>query len=290
MNKHRVIFADSRKMPELEDESIHLMLTSPPYWCIKDYSHQDQIGYNQTYEEYISDIKKVMSETFRVLKPGCRAVVNIGDQYLRAKDFGRYKVQPIPADIIIQARDIGFDFMGNIIWKKISSTNTTGGGSWMGSTYYPKDGHITYEHEYIVILKKPGKWQKPTKEQKELSKLTKEERSSWFRGVWEISPQRQDDHVAMFPLKIPYRIIKMYSFYGETVLDPFLGSGTTIKAAQLLGRIGIGYEINPKYKDIISKKLDLINLGLFENTEVSFESRNEKNLQNNAGKEFLEVG
>jgi len=98
-------------MSELEDESIHLMLTSPPYWCIKDYSHQDQIGYNQTYEEYISDIKKVLLETYRVLKPGCRAVVNIGDQYLRAKDFGRYRVQPIPADIIIQARDIGFDFM-----------------------------------------------------------------------------------------------------------------------------------------------------------------------------------
>jgi len=256
MDSHRVIFGDSRKMPELEDESVHLMVTSPPYWCIKDYSHEGQIGFNQSYEEYINDISGVLKETFRVLKPGCRAVVNIGDQYLRAKDFGRYRVQPIPADIIASAGKIGFDFMGNIIWKKISTTKTTGGGVWMGSIYYPKDGHITYEHEYIIVLKKPGEWQKPSKEQKELSKLTKEERISWFRGIWEIHPERQEEHIAMFPLEIPYRIIKMYSFHGETVLDPFLGSGTTLKAAGMTGRIGIGYEINQDYRDIIERKLD----------------------------------
>ena len=197
----------------------------------------------------------MLKETFRVLHPGCRAAINIGDQYLRAKDFGRYRVQPIPADIIIEAIKIGFDFMGSIIWKKISSTRTTGGGVWMGSIYYPKDGHITYEHEYIIILKKPGNWKKPTMENKKLSRLTKEERSSWFRGVWEIPPERQKEHIAMFPLEIPRRLIKMYSFYGETVLDPFLGSGTTMKAAQLLGRSCIGFEINPDYRSIIEKKV-----------------------------------
>jgi len=263
MSDHRVIFADSRKMFELEDQSIHLMVTSPPYWCIKDYAHTGQIGFSQSYEEYISDIGKVLEETYRVLAPGCRAAVNIGDQYLRAKDFGRYRVQPIPADIIVSAREIGFDFMGNIIWKKISTTKTTGGGVWMGSIYHPKDGHITYEHEYIIILRKPGDWQKPTKEQKEKSRLTKEERSSWFRGIWEIHPERQEDHIAMFPLEIPYRLIKMYSFHGETILDPFLGSGTTIKAAQMLGRKGIGYEINKDFEPIIRKKND---------NEVEFES------------------
>lgn len=244
-------------MNEISDESVHLMVTSPPYWCIKDYSHSNQIGFRQDYDEYIQDIARVLKETHRVLYPGCRAAVNIGDQYLRAKDFGRYRVQPIPADIISAAGEIGFDFMGNIIWKKISTTKTTGGGVWMGSIYHPKDGHITYEHEYIIILKKPGDWPKPNEEQKMLSRLSKEERSSWFRGIWEIQPERQNDHIAMFPLEIPYRLIKMYSFHGETVLDPFLGSGTTIKAAKLLGRIGIGYEINKDFAPIIEKKLQL---------------------------------
>jgi modification methylase len=261
---HKVLFADSRKMIEIPDESIHLMVTSPPYWCIKDYSHEGQIGYNQDYEGYINDISQVLRETYRVLHPGCRVAVNIGDQYLRAKDFKRYRVQPIPADIIVSARKIGFDFMGNIIWKKISTTKTTGGGVWMGSIYHPRDGHITYEHEYIIILKKPGDWPKPSKEQKEKSKLTKEERSSWFRGIWEIQPERQDEHIAMFPIEIPYRLIKMYSFYGETVLDPFLGSGTTIKAAQILGRCGIGYEINSDFESVIKKKLDFDHNGNIE--------------------------
>ncbi|MCD4783739.1 MAG: site-specific DNA-methyltransferase [Candidatus Eremiobacteraeota bacterium] len=273
MNRHRVIFGDSTGMPELEEESVHLMVTSPPYWCIKDYSHDSQTGFNQNYKEYMEDISKVLRETFRVLKPGCRAVVNIGDQYLRAKDFGRYRVQPIPADIIVKAREIGFDFMGNIIWKKISTTKTSGGGAWMGSIYHPKDGHITYEHEYIIILKKPGDWPRPTKKQKELSKLTKEERSSWFRGIWEIHPERQNEHIAMFPIEIPLRIIKMYSFHGETVLDPFLGSGTTLKAARMLGRIGTGYEINRTYREIIEKKLETEDLDLVENGDISFEYR-----------------
>ena len=260
MSSHRVLFADSRKMTEIEDQSVHLMVTSPPYWCIKDYDHPGQIGFSQTYEDYIGDIKQVLQETYRVLHPGCRAAVNIGDQYLRAKDFGRYRVQPIPADIIVSAREIGFDFMGNIIWKKISTTKTSGGGVWMGSIYHPKDGHITYEHEYIIILRKPGDWPKPTGEQKEKSELTKEERSSWFRGIWEIHPERQEDHIAMFPLEIPRRLIKMYSFHGETVLDPFLGSGTTLKAAQMLGRNGIGYEINRGFEPVIREKIGVSDL------------------------------
>lgn len=266
MEHHRVIFGDSRSMKEIEDSSIHLMVTSPPYWCIKDYGHPGQIGYSQSYEEYIGDISQVLKETYRVLYPGCRAAINIGDQYLRAKDFGRYRVQPIPAHIVIEGEKIGFDFMGNIIWKKISTTKTTGGGTWMGSIYYPKDGHITYEHEYIIVLKKPGDWPRPQKEQKEQSLLTKEERSLWFRGIWEVSPERQNGHIAMFPLEIPYRLIKMYSFYGEKVLDPFLGSGTTVKAAQMLGRQGIGYEINVDYEPVIRKKIDSGEMSLFEDT------------------------
>ncbi|MFO7958457.1 MAG: site-specific DNA-methyltransferase [Candidatus Brocadiia bacterium] len=255
MPNHRIYFADSRRMPELDAESIHLVVTSPPYWCIKDYEHPGQIGYDQSYDEYISDLRDVVAECHRVLCTGCRAAVNIGDQYLRASEHGRYRVQPIPADIIRLARDIGFDFMGNIIWEKISTTRTTGGGSWMGSVYHPKDGHVTYEHEYIILLRKRGDWPRPTPEQKAKSRLTKEQRSEWFRGIWRIPPERQEGHVAMFPLELPRRLIKMYSFHGETVLDPFTGSGTTALAADLEGRNSVGYEINPDFEATIRQKL-----------------------------------
>ncbi len=255
MPAHRIIFGDSRRMPELEDESIHLVVTSPPYWCIKDYAHPAQLGHDQEYEEYLEGLGKVISECHRVLHPGCRAAVNIGDQYLRASEHGRYRVQPIPADIIGLARRMGFDFMGNIIWRKISTTRTTGGGVWMGSTYYPRDGHVTYEHEYIILLRKRGDWPRPTPEQKEKSRLTKQQRSEWFRGVWEIPPERQDAHQAMFPVELPRRLIKMYSFHGETVLDPFLGSGTTALAAETEGRKCVGYEINAGFEPLIRQTL-----------------------------------
>ena len=273
MSSHRIIFGDSRQMTEVDDQSVHLVVTSPPYWCIKDYAHPGQIGYNQPYEEYLADLRQVLCECHRVLHPGCRAAINIGDQYLRAAEHGRYRVQPIPADIIGIGRDLGFDFMGNIIWEKISTTNTTGGGQWMGSTYHPRDGHITYEHEYIILLRKPGEWPRPTSEQKEKSRLTKQERSEWFRGIWHIPPARQDSHIAMFPVELPRRLIKMYSFHGETVLDPFLGSGTTCLAAELTGRNSIGYEINEDFEPIIWEKLGAGSSALPESLSISFEPR-----------------
>jgi len=255
MAAHRIVFADSRAMADLADRSVHLVVTSPPYWCIKDYAHPDQIGHDQAYEEYLDDLRRVLSECHRVLHPGCRAAINIGDQYLRATEHGRYRVQAIPADIICMGREMGFDFMGNIIWEKISTTNTTGGGVWMGSLYHPRDGHVTYEHEYIILLRKRGRWPRPSPQQKEKSRLTREQRSAWFRGVWRIPPERQGGHVAMFPVELPRRLIKMYSFWGETVLDPFLGSGTTMLAAEMEGRSSIGYEINPAFEPVIREKL-----------------------------------
>lgn len=270
---HRIIFDDCRLMSGIENDSIHLIVTSPPYWNIKDYNHPQQIGRHQSYGEYIQDLESVLKECYRVLHPGCRMALNIGDQYLRATEHGRYRVQPIPADLIGKARQIGFDFMGNIIWNKVSTTKTTGGGSWMGSIYYPRDGQVTYEHEYIIILKKTGKSPKATKEQKEKSKLTKSQRSEWFRGVWKIAPERQNGHVAMFPIDLPRRIIKMYSLFGETVLDPFMGSGTTAVAAALEGRNSIGYELNEEFLPIIKQKFESIRRGLFEDFSVSYETK-----------------
>jgi modification methylase len=254
--QHRVILGDSRRMPELSDESIDFAVTSPPYWCLKDYGHKGQIGLGQTYDEYLAALREVLTECLRVLRPGCRFAINIGDQYLRAAEHGRYRVQPIPADLTVLGRGLGFDFLGNIIWRKISTTHTSGGGKLMGSIYYPKDGHITYEHESILLLRKPGQWRKPSPEAKERSRLTLEQRSSWFRGVWDdLCPTRQEVHAAMFPLELPRRLILMYSFWGETVLDPFLGSGTTALAAALTGRDSVGYEVNPELGDLIRGRL-----------------------------------
>jgi site-specific DNA-methyltransferase (adenine-specific) len=254
---HRIIFADSRSMPELDDQSVHLVVTSPPYWCIKDYAHPGQIGYEQEYDAYLADLTCVLAECHRVLHPGCRAAVNIGDQYLRASEHGRYRVQPIPADLIRAGLQLGFDFMGNIIWQKISTTKTSGGGALMGSMYYPKDGHVTYEHEYIILFRKQGKWPKASPEQQEKSRLTQEQRSEWFRGIWRIPPERQTNgaHGAIFPVEVPGRLIRMYSFWGETILDPFLGSGTTSLAAELEGRNSVGYEINEDFRGLIREKL-----------------------------------
>lgn len=271
--QHNIIFGDSRQMPELEDQSVHLAVTSPPYWNIKDYGGENQIGYGSGYQEYLSDMQQVIEEIHRCLHPGCRAAINIGDQYLRASDFGRYRVKPIPADLIQIGQKAGFDFMGNIIWKKISTTQTSGGGSWMGSGYYPKDGHVTYEHEYILLFRKQGDWPRPTPEQKEKSKLAKKERSKWFRGVWEVPPVRQEGHVAMFPTEIPRRLIKMYSFHGEVVLDPFMGSGTTARAATLEGRDSIGFELDKECKALMKEKISRPNRDLFHQPELTFKTR-----------------
>ena len=256
MPTHRIILGDSREMPELSDANVHLVVTSPPYWCIKDYAHPGQIGYRQDYAQYLEDLGRVLAECHRVLHPGCRAAINIGDQYLRASQHGRYRVQPIAADLIQIGRDIGLDFMGNIIWQKISTTKTTGGGCWMGSAYHPRDGHVTYEHEYIILFRKQGKWPRPTPDQKDRSKLTRAQRSEWFRGMWRIAPERQSNgHVAVFPVELPRRLTLMYSFHGETVLDPFAGSGTTALAAQMTGRCSVGYEINPSFRALIRSKV-----------------------------------
>lgn len=242
-------------LPKLQNESVDFLVTSPPYWQIKDYGISGQIGTDQQYEEYLRDLGRVWDECHRLLRPGCRLAINIGDQYLRAADYGRYHVQPIPADTIQICRDIGFDFMGNIIWRKVSTTKTTGGGVWMGSHYYPKDGHVTYEHEYILLFRKRGDWPKPGNEAKEKSKLTKQQRSRWFRGYWELTPVRQNDHIAKFPVELPGRLIRMYTFWGETVLDPFLGSGTTSLAAKRYGRNSVGVELNAEFLPTIKRKL-----------------------------------
>jgi site-specific DNA-methyltransferase (adenine-specific) len=242
-------------MTELTDNSVHLAITSPPYWQLKDYGSDNQIGFHDSYENYINNLNLVWKECFRTLHNGCRLCVNIGDQFARAVYYGRYKVIPIREEIIKFCENIGFDYMGAIIWQKVITSNTTGGGVQMGSYPYPRNGILKLDYEFILLFKKLGEAPKPTKENKELSKMTAEEWNTFFAGHWNFAGARQDNHIAMFPEELPKRLIKMFAFVGDTVLDPFAGSGTTNLAAKKLGRNSVGYEINSEFIPVIKQKL-----------------------------------
>lgn len=269
---HKIIIGDSRHMTEVKNESVDLIITSPPYWQIKDYGDKNQIGFNDTYEDYINNLNQVWSECYRVLNPKCRLCINIGDQFARAVTYGRYKIIPIRTEIIKFCESIGFDYMGAIIWQKKTTMNTSGGASVMGSFPYPRNGHVEIDYEFILLFKKLGQSKKNvSKEIKEQSKLSHEEWRKYFTGHWNFAGEKQNGgHLAVFPEELPRRLIKMFSFIGETVLDPFLGSGTTTKAAKDLKRNSVGYEINKDYLSIIKQKVGINKKSLFDK-ESKFE-------------------
>lgn len=256
-------------MPEVADASVALVVTSPPYYAIKDYGVPGQIGHGQTLHGYLTDLYRVWAECFRVLLPGGRLCVNIGDQFARAAQFGRYKVIPLHAEIIVQAEQAGFDNLGAIIWQKKTTLETSGGAVVMGSFPYPPNGIVELDYEYILLFKKPGQRQL-TPEQKEKARLTKEEWKTYFAGHWAFGGARQVGHEAMFPEELPRRLIRMFTAPGETVLDPFLGSGTTAQVALALERNAIGYELNPEYLPLIQARLQTDG-GLFELYQVTVE-------------------
>ncbi len=243
---HTFIEGDSRNISELLKENVQLIVTSPPYFRIKDYGDEKQIGIKETFKEYLDSLYIVWDECFKILDDGCRMCINIGDQYLDKKTYGRYRVLPIQAQIISQCQKIGFDFMGAIIWQKISNSSGIGGFP------YPKNGMINLDYEYILVFKKKGETRQPSREIKQASIMTKKEWMEYFTGHWRIPGEKQKLHPAPFPIEIPYRLIKMFSFVQETVFDPFMGSGTTSCAAGELGRHSVGIELNQK-NIIISK-------------------------------------
>lgn len=268
-NTHKVITGDSRNMSKVADKSVHLIITSPPYWQLKDYGTEQQIGFDHSYEEYTNNLNLVWQECERVLHPGCRLCINIGDQFARSVYYGRYKVIPIRTEIIKFCESLGLDYMGAIIWQKKTTMNTSGGGVVMGSFPYPRNGILKIDYEFILLFKKLGQAPKPTKAQKEASEMSRAEWNEYFSGHWNFAGAKQDKHIAMFPLELPHRLIKMFSFVGETVLDPFAGSGTTNLAAKLLNRNSIAYEINPKYVEVIRERFNPSQANLFE-SEVTY--------------------
>lgn len=265
---HLIVNGDSRRMSLIADSSVHLVITSPPYWQLKDYGDGRQIGFNDTYEEYINNLNLVWNECHRALHNGCRLCINIGDQFARSVYYGRYKIIPIRTEIIKFCESDGFDYMGAIIWQKVTTCHTTGGATVMGSYPYPRSGIIKLDYEFILIFKKHGESPKVSQKIKEQSKLTQEEWSQYFTGHWNFPGEKQDKHLAMFPEELPRRLIKMFSFVGDTVLDPFLGSGTTSLAARNLDRNSIGYEINEDYLPTIREKLGIRQKDIFKEAVV----------------------
>ena len=266
--KHTLITGDSRNLSLIPDKSVHLIITSPPYWQLKDYGNDNQIGFHDSYEGYINNLNMVWSECNRILHDGCRLCINIGDQFARSVYYGRYKVIPIRTEIIRFCETLGMDYMGAIIWQKQTTMNTTGGGAVMGSFPYPRNGILKIDYEFILIFKKQGKAPVPSLEQKKLSEMTKEEWNTYFASHWTFGGAKQDGHIAVFPEELPHRLIKMFSFAGETVFDPFMGSGTTALAARNLQRNSIGYEINPDFVDYYKQKVD--NDRLFSNSTCQY--------------------
>ena len=278
MTHHKIIIGDSRCMMEVPDESIHLVITSPPYWQLKDYGNGKQIGFDDSYEEYINNLNIVWKECHRVLNKGCRLCVNIGDQFARSVYYGRYKVIPIRTEIIKFCETIGFDYMGAIIWQKVTTCHTTGGATIMGSFPFPRNGILKIDYEFILIFKKHGKAPKASKELKEKSRMTIKEWNELFAGHWNIPGEKQDKHLAVFPEEVPKRLIKMFSFSNDTVLDPFLGSGTTSLAARKLERNSIGYEINADFLPLIKEKLGLHQKMIFEEADFEIIRQNKANI------------
>jgi modification methylase len=242
-------------MTDLPSESVACVVTSPPYWQIKDYGSAGQIGHAQALHAYLGDLLRVWTECFRAVCEGGRLCVNIGDQFARASLYGRYRVIPLHAEVICQCVSLGFDYLGSIIWRKKTTMNTSGGATVMGSYPYPPNGIVEIDFEYILLFKKPGARRKVDATVKKSAEMSRDEWKSWFSGHWDVGGARKDGHDAPFPDEIPRRLIRMFSFPGDTILDPFLGAGTTARVALELHRSVVGYEISERYVDLAMENI-----------------------------------
>jgi len=271
--RHRLIRGDARELSFLPDESIHVVVTSPPYWTLKRYNeHPDQLGHVKDYEEFLGELEKVWRECFRVLVPGGRLVCVVGDVCLSRRAFGRHVVVPLHADITVKCRKIGFDNLNPIIWHKIANASfeVENGSKFLGKPYEP-NAIIKNDIEFILMQRKPGGYRKPSQYQRDKSRMSKEEFDTWFRQFWNIPGESTRKHPAPFPFELAYRLVRMFSFVEDTVLDPFCGTGTTMLAAMKAGRNSIGIEIDPHYIDITERRLRQEASGLFAEYELEIE-------------------
>lgn len=270
---YRLINGDARDLCFIEDESVHLVVTSPPYWNLKRYNENpDQLGHIQDYDVFLTELEKVWRHVYRVLVPGGRLVCVVGDVCVARRNFGRHLVFPLHADICVMCRHIGFDNLNPIIWHKIANASyeVQNGSKFLGKPYEP-NAIIKNDIEFILMQRKPGGYRKPSESQRKSSMISKHEFDLWFQQIWHIPGASTKNHPAPFPLELAIRLVRMFSFTGDTVLDPFCGTGTTMIAALRTGRNSIGVEIDPEYCRIAARHLKAETSDLFCTANLIFE-------------------
>lgn len=247
---HRLLLGDARRrIREIPDESVHLAVTSPPYWTLKRYKdHPDQLGHIEDYEEFLGELDIVWKEVFRTLVPGGRLAIVVGDVCLSRRKYGRHVVIPLHASIQERCRSLGYDNLAPIIWYKISNANreVENGSSFLGKPYEP-NSIVKNDAEFILFQRKPGGYRKPSLAARVLSVVPLELYRQCFQQIWTLGGYSTRKHPSPYPRLVAERLIRMFSFVGDTILDPFMGTGTSNVAAGMLGRNSIGIEVEPSY-------------------------------------------
>lgn len=256
---HRLILGDSRSMEEVPDESVHLAVTSPPRWTLKEYPSGDgRPGLVEDYDGFLDELDRVWRHAFRVLVPGGRLVVVVGDVCLPRRRVGRHIVFPLHASIQERCRKIGFDNLAPIIWYKIAGARFQGGNGprFLGKPYEP-NAIVNNDIEYILFQRKPGGYRQPSLAARVLSVIPEGHHRDWFQQIWSMggSTRRRAEP---YPVGLAERLIRMFSFVGDTVLDPFVGTGTTSLAAGRWGRHSIGFEVEPERFELARRRLEVI--------------------------------
>jgi DNA modification methylase len=275
---HRLVLGDARKLSFIRNESVHLAVTSPPYWKLKKYrDNEAQLGDIEDYEQFLSELDKVWKHCHRILVPGGRLICIVGDVCLsRRKNAGRHTVVPLHASIQEHCRKIGYDNLAPIIWYKIANAvfeAPGNGGGFLGKPYEP-NAVIKNDIEFILMERKPGGYRKPSLANRILSIISEENHRQWFQAIWSgITGASTRNHPAPYPEELAERLIRMFSFAGDTVLDPFMGTGTTSVAAAKWGRNSIGIEIDPHYFEMSQKRISHATASLFSANEVITEVR-----------------
>lgn len=270
---HDLFLKDARALGDLDPDSVHLVLTSPPYWTLKEYRHSEgQLGHVPEYERFLTELDRVWTHCFRALVPGGRVICVVGDVCLsRRKNDGRHTVVPLHASIQERCRRIGFDNLAPIIWHKIANASyevDTGGAGFLGKPYEP-NAVIKNDIEFILMERKPGGYRKPSLAERVLSVISAEDYQRWFQQIWTgITGASTRDHPAPYPAELAERLIRMFSFAGDTVLDPFMGTGTTNVAAARCGRHSMGCEVDSHYFDMAERRIRSEAAGLFSSVDI----------------------
>lgn len=276
--RHQLFLRDARSLSDLDPGSVHLVLTSPPYWTLKEYRHSaGQLGDVSDYDSFLSELDRVWTHCFNALVPGGRLICVVGDVCLsRRKNDGRHTVVPLHASIQEHCRRIGFDNLAPIIWYKIANAVyevENGSAGFLGKPYEP-NAVIKNDIEFILMQRKPGGYRKPSIPVRVLSVISTENYQRWFQQIWTgVTGASTREHPAPYPIELAERLVRMFSFVGDTVLDPFMGTGTTSAAAARCGRHSIGCEVDEHYFDLAERRIRDETTGLFSSVEIETHRR-----------------